>query len=440
MPPSNVSNKVSNPARWPAPLPPLHLGRQVAVPVDIERLQASVRFDVASRLATAAARVELTVEGGGLPVFDLRQDVRSARWDGAALAPTALAPRDIGAGEGATVRVVEVPCAAGSRHTLELDYQLRAPESPGAVPVHWKEEGVGWDFWMSDLEPGRYLEMWFPANLCHDRFAFELEVEVVGARRPHVLIANGAVEQSRPGTSWTVHFPPTFTSLSPLLVLAPADEVQVAIGSTAIGGAPLQIEVASFPEASCDLANVLADCAAWLGYFSARYGRWAHGERFLAVMWGLPRGMEYDGATTACEAALEHEIFHSWFGRGVKPARPCDGWIDEAMATWATASRRSGNARYSDQELGLDEPPVLLCPPHPWSRYTPREAYPGGGRLLAGVAHLMGGAPRLRAALADWHQMLAGSGATTEDLAAHLGRWCGRDLSPWWDRYVYGQG
>jgi aminopeptidase N len=149
--------------------------------------------------------------------------------------------------------------------------------------------------------------------------------------------------------------------------------------------------------------------------------------------------MEYDGATTTCEDALEHEVFHSWFGRGVKPASAADGWIDEAMASWATASRNSSTPRYAADELSLDGPPTLLCPGHPWSRHTPREAYAGGSRLLSGVAHRMGGAGALRAALAGWYREHVGGFATTAQLAEHLERWSGLELGPWWDRYVYGR-
>jgi hypothetical protein len=50
-----------------------------------------------------------------------------------------------------------------------------------------------------DLEPGRYLEMWLPSNLCHDQLSIDLEVEVVGTARPHVLLANGAAVEHTPG-------------------------------------------------------------------------------------------------------------------------------------------------------------------------------------------------------------------------------------------------
>ena len=414
--------------------------------MNVGRLVASVRFDVVAQEAEVAARLELDLEGyDGCPAFDLRQTVDGAIFDGQALPPEALAHCDMGAGAEAGMRVVDVPCAAGTRHELELNYRLGPPQATGGPALGWGPagDGIAWDLWMSDLEPGRYLEMWLPANLCHDEMAIELDIEVTGTGRPHVLLANGAVvsDEHKRGARWTVRYPPNYTSLSPLLVLAPADQVELRHTTVSAGGRALGVTVAGWDAegtATADLDAVLADSVAWLYYFSARYGPWAHGDEFLAVVHDHPRGMEYDGATTTSERALEHEIFHSWFGRGVKPARASDGWMDEAMATWATSSRQATALRFGAEELDLDQAPTLLCPPHPWSRHTPREAYAAGARLLAGVAHLAGGAGSLRAALAAWHQAYGGRGATTEDLADHLAAWCGRDLGPWWRRYVYG--
>ena len=338
------------------------------------------------------------------------------------------------------MRVVDVACEGGSSHVLSLRYRLGTPEATGALPVDWSPpgDGVSWDLFMSDLEPGRYLEMWLPANLCHDRLAVELEVEVAGTARPHVLLANGAAVEHTPGYGWSVRYPGTFTSLSPLLVLAPSDQVKAQQTAVHAGGKETRVRVARVDGAGTDLHDVTADIAASLAYFTERYGSWAHGDDFLAVIWDLPRGMEYDGATTACEPAIEHEVFHSWFGRGVKPACAADGWIDEAMATWVTASRRATVGRFAVEELGLDEPPSLLYPAHPWSRHTPREAYAAGGRLMSGLAYMAGGAAQLRSALASWHKAHSGGSASTRQLAVHLESWCGRDLTPWWDRYVYG--
>lgn len=422
-------------------LPPVRSGKGLVVAANFISVAASLRFDAAAQVAEAKAAVELRLgPDAGWPAFDLRQEIASATFDGASLARSALAHRDLGAGEAHRMRAAEVACGARSVHRLELAYQLATPQAVGAKPPEWlgADLGLKWDLYMSDLEPGRYLEMWLPANLCHDRYPISLDVEVVGTQRRHVLVANGAVEETMQGRRWSVRFPPSFTSLSPMLVLAPAEEVEWREARAEGAGAAPSVTVASLVGDPGVLGSATADVAAWLGYFSARYGTWVHGGRFLAVLWPEARGMEYDGATTASPDALEHEVFHSWFGRGVKPARASDGWIDEAMATWATASRRAGGGRYGAEELGLDEEPTLLCPTHPWSRCTPREAYGGGDRLLSGLAHMAGGPGKLRSALAEWHRLYAGGAATTECLRQHMERWCGQDLRPWWDRYVYG--
>jgi len=409
----------------PTPPPPVRLddGR-TAVPIDIDRVEASVTFDLVEKEASVSAAVDFVIDGpDGCPVFDLRQPVGSLRLDGEPLPGEAFFHQDLGGGEGAGVAMLDRSLAAGSRHRLELQYRLMTPEATGAVPIDW-DDGVRFDFWMSDLHPGRYLEMWLPANLCHDRFALGLDVRVLGTKVEHTLITNGAQQ------GWRVDYPAHFTSLSPMLVLQPSHTLEIRTR-------PAQLTVRS-SECDADLAACEADIAAWLVYNAERYGPWVHGERFTAVLRPPGRGMEYDGATTAAVAALEHEVFHSWFGRGVKPARASDGWIDEAWTSWATSSRRREEGRFAVVELGLDEPPVLLYPPHPWSRYTPIESYRDGARLFAGLAHLLGGADRMRQSMADWYRAHAGGFVSTNGLQNHLTEWSGVDVGPWFERYVHG--
>ena len=143
--------------------------------------------------------------------------------------------------------------------------------------------------------------------------------------------------------------------------------------------------------------------------------------------------MEYDGATTASVAALEHEVFHSWFGRGVKPARAADGWIDEAWTTWATASQRSEQPRFSAIELPLDDPPVVLYPPqHPWARHTPRS--PGPIPTAPGSSpHWRFSSEVLNLAAHGHGRLVPGQRRTgwptTDGLAAHLHAWSGHRTS-----------
>jgi hypothetical protein len=413
---------------------PVPAGDQLAVPVDVMRVEARIVFDVAAQTASVAAAVDFGLEDyDGRPVLDLRQTPTALRLDGRAMDPASFPPVDLGGGPGAQMRLLDVELPGGSRHRLELEYQLETPAAEGAEPVGWTGDGVRFDFWMSDLRPGRYLEMWLPANLCHDRFQLALDLEVTGQVR-HTVLTNGTVD-AESSDRWRITYPATFTSLSPMLVLRPAGEVELR-RRQADGR---EVVTAKVAESDADLAACEADVVAWLVHHERRYGPWVHGSRFTAVLWGPGRGMEYDGATTAAVGALEHEVFHSWFGRGVKPASASDGWIDEAYTSWATASRRRELPRFHVEELGLDEAPVLLYPPHPWSRHTPIESYKEGSRLFAGIAYLLGGAPQLRTAMADWYQANAGSFATTDDLEHHLSERSG-GVPALFQRYVRGRG
>jgi hypothetical protein len=239
-----------------------------------------------------------------------------------------------------------------------------------------------------------------------------------------------------------IEYPAQFTSLSPLLVVGPAPDFEIRRRRLALPGRnePIGLLTAAHAEAGADAAACEDDVAGWLTHQAVRYGPWAHGPSFVTVVWGAGRGMEYDGGTTAAVGALEHEVFHSWFGRGVKPARASDGWIDEAWTSWATSSRRVEEPRFGSEELSLEEPPVVLYPPHPWSRYTPTESYREGSRLFAGIAHLIGGPSRLRSAMASWYQANVGQLVTTDGLQAHLEEWSGVDLGRWFGRYVHGEG
>jgi hypothetical protein len=426
-----------------APPPTIVDGRRIVAP-DVERVDATLRFDVIAQEATGEAAVHFIAgEPAGHPTLDLRQPVEWLRLDGQDLDPSAFAPFDLGAGPGSEMRVLDLTLEAGSAHRLDVGYRLERPAAAGAEPIGWTHRGLRFDFWMSDLQPGRYLEMWIPAPLVHDRFQLTVDIELTGHDRAHSLVANTAsIEGLSGGGRWTLAYPAHFTSLSPMLVIAPSDEVEQRRSSVNLPDRdrPLGLLCARHLEVDADLAACEADIKSWLAYTCARYGPWVHGDTFWTFVWGPGRGMEYDGATTASVPALEHEVFHSWFGRGVKPARAADGWIDEAWTTWATSSRRAEQARFHAEELPLDGPPVELYPQHPWARHTAVAAYTDGARLFAGLAHIFGGAHRLRSAMAEWYQANAGRSITTDGLAAHLSAWSGIDISPWWARYVHGRG
>ena len=186
-----------------------------------------------------------------------------------------------------------------------------------------------------------------------------------------------------------------------------------------------------------------ADVAAWLCYFASRYGPWRPRATSSSRSYGTtPRGMEYDGATTD-ERAGDRARGVPQLVRPGRQARLRGRWLDRrghgqlGDRVAPVADRSLCRARSSAWTSRL----TLLCPTHPWSRHTPREAYTAGSRLLSGVAHLAGGAAQLRSALAAWYQAPCRwcRRARPRPRRAPRSAGAGRDLSPWWDRYVYGR-
>jgi hypothetical protein len=332
-----------------------------------------------------------------------------------------------------------VTLRACSRHTLVLRYLVERPDSPRARPPEWSSEGgrVAWDFYFTDLLPGRYLEMWLPSNLLYDRFALALDLELRNVEIGHTLVTNGHVE--RLGEShWHVDFPPTFTAFSPMVVLAPADFLERYEGPlTLVPGQPGRLELFREHTVKADLRAVASDIAEYVAEFNRSTGTYVHDDSLSVYLWSEPdRSMEYDGGTTTSRPALEHELFHSWYGRGVKPASQADGWIDEAWNVYLTDPRRG----FQQSPLCTGGAPVELSPRNPWTRVTAYAAYTRGAQFFGTLAALLG-EPVLLERMRDFYAQHAGHLVTTEELEQHLASTAGdAEVGAAFRQAVYGGG
>jgi len=408
-----------------------------ATPIDIRRITARLVFDGASSSATGDATLEFVVgPDGGCPIFDLRQTVTAAWLDGNPLTPAQVAQHNFGGGPDAELRVVDTALAAGSAHTLRLTYGLGAPQASTVgsyLPALTWSAGprLRLSFGFTDLGPGRYLEAWAPANLIFDQFELELDLEILNTPVEHTPITNGAVTPLG-GNHWSVAFPPSTTALSPLLELRATDTVTSQTDTTVlpVSGTTVTIEAWKLKASTVDLGDQIDNLRVWLAANETSTGRYLHGSRFVAFV--HQGGMEYDGGTTSSPGSLQHETFHSWYARGLKPASQNDAWWDEA---W-TVYNDSGASGFDP--FDSTDPEVELSPRNPWRRITPSASYSSGERFFEGVAADIGVAALVSHMSAFYNERNARP-ATTADLEAFLvSRSGSARLVDAFHRFVYG--
>ena len=399
--------------------PPIRVddGR-VAVPIHIRNVAVSVVLDARGGVGQAEALMQYRLgPHTGCPLFDLRQEVDQVWIDGRSATRESVGSVDVGEGPYATIRVLDRPQSADSIHTIRLRYRLAVPRSDlgGTYPPVLASTGVGrvrWSFGMGDLFDGRHLEMWVPSNLPFDHFGVELRVKLVGASTDHMLITNGELTCGR-ADKWSVTFPEWFTSVSHMLELRPADEVEHVRTTVTLAPSsrPTTIDVWKPTHGAENLRHEAARIARALTVAAGQFGPYTH-DRYTCFFHGADGGMEYVAGTTTSPGALTHEVVHSWFARGVMPARDVDGWWDEAFTTYIASG-------LPPAPLDFTAPPTELCSGRPFQRHTHPAAYTVGSKLFAGMAHTVG-AEVLRRAMRRLHTSRAGRTLSTAELEQHL--------------------
>jgi hypothetical protein len=208
--------------------PPKTVDGLLAVPIDIESIGAVFTFDGRTETASADATITYTVgPTAGNPIFDLRQDITQAWLDSVLFPITQLAHHNFGVDPFTDLRVIEAAQAAGSIHTLRVQYDLAVPNSQlGGSYLPALEWSAGpklrFVFGLSDLNRARYAEAWLPANLVFDQHSINLEIQIINTTAAHSVITNGVVTNL--GLNhWQTSFPARSSSVSPLLEVRASD-------------------------------------------------------------------------------------------------------------------------------------------------------------------------------------------------------------------------
>jgi len=409
----------------------------LAVPIDIQSIDAKFTFDGAAQTGSGDVTIQYTVgPTAGNPFFDLRQTIAAAWLDGAAVPVAQIASHDFGEGAIAGLRILEASQPAGSVHALRVQYAIAAPASQagGSYPpvIAWSAgPRLRLTLGMTDLFAARYLEAWIPANLIFDQYSIQLEVDIQNTTIPHSIVTNGQVTIIG-SDHWSVAFPARFSALSPLLEIRATDALETASGTVTlpVSGTVVTIDAWKPAGGGAVLATEINNLKTHLTDNENGYGGYLHGSRFVAFL--NVGGMEYEGGTTTASASLRHETFHSWFARGVKPASQADGWWDEAFTVF------HDNGANDALPFSFTDPPIVLCSRNPWQRTTPNNSYTDGFRFWEGVAAEVGVAT-LNNLMRDFYEQYKGNPVSTPMLEEFLVARAGvPELVDAFHRFVYG--
>lgn len=328
--------------------------------VDFKDAQYFLTYDVANKKASYKAVIRFTQSEEGKPIFDVVKKPLSIK-----LNDEFLTEQEVATPNAETkIRILDKTLQPGNyTFTIEGDIQEL---------VKFDTNSVSAAHWTSDLDDRAYLENYLPTNLEYDQYQMTMFVKILGTDKPHTIYANGIVETIKNGLSFKLTYPKYFTASSGFYHLAPLDAFkEVKLNFESISGANIPVTIYG-KASSTDFASYSKKTLTVLRELEKDYGSFPHP---AVLVYNSGRGgMEYCGATMTELWALEHELTHSYFARGIVPANGNAGWIDEAIASWRDdgyqrSTTMSGSSRMSGHAY--------------YTRKTDRDAYSFGASFMS---------------------------------------------------------
>lgn len=392
-----------------------------AVFVDFEEAVYDITYDIDLKKAEVNATIKLHVVEEGFPVFDLVQEPTSVQIDGLEVKANVVQTPS----KETTLRVINKKLAIGT-------YDLAVKVSLTNL-IEYTTSGVKSAFWVTDLEDRYYLERYIPVNLEYDRVKMIFNLNFKGLKTKQHLFANGQVSWSSEQKA-KIEFPEHFTVNSLYFHTTPVDSVElVEANFKSVNGR--DIPVAVYMAKTTNAVKILTDLKNYaqrtMLELEADYGPFPHASLIIynadLSSMGLG-GMEYAGATVTNENALEHEMFHSYFARGVTPANGNAGWIDESLASW-----RDGGYRRATTLSGSSS----MAAHAPYTRKTDTAAYGFGAQFMSFLDNKFASKGGLKPFMNKLLEKKIFEPLFTEDFIKEMELFYGEKVQDVFNKYVY---
>ena len=386
-----------------------------AVFVDFTSADYDITYDVKKKASTVKAEISFNAPEAGLPIFDSVTAPTSIVLDGQAVDATETKTPS----RETTLRLINKAVNSGT-HKMTI-------EVPLTELVEYLPAGVKSAFWTSDLSERQFLERYLPANFEFDQVPMTLKVKFIGAT-DQVIYTNGVQKVGRDGVI-EITYPKYYTASSLYFHTTPKSEVkELRTSFKSIDGRELPVVIYIKASAWTNLESLKTKTAEIFQELERDYGAFPHPS--ITVYNSGMGGMEYCGATITSTSALGHELFHSYFARGMMPANGNSGWLDEALASW-----RDGGYQRSSTLSGSSQMSA-----HPqYTRTTDRAAYTFGAKFMAYMDAKMQDKGGLKLFLRHIIENRVFQPLFVEEFNKEMSEFYGRSVDEDFKRYTYGK-
>jgi hypothetical protein len=320
--------------------------------------------------------------------------------------------------EGTTQQAVEFQrdLEADTVHILDISYRLTLPEG---YPRFCSK--------VHDLE-GRGNEELFPTINTPHELARHVLTFRVHSDTPFRCIGSELMWESFSTVQeWSLDTERELASYTVMFVLMPEEDT--ILEERMIGGVDVRI-MAYIGGASIDMAFAMLEL--WLPELETNLGPFPmpRGLSIFLVSGGVTRGggMEYYGGTITTLGALNHEVFHMYFGCSTVNKTFRDSWMDEAINEWY---ENSADPEYSP--IPENYMSNIVSGRSPIAVGFDRRAYTKGARIMEAVARELGGRAEMIAFLSYIHRNYSFTPFTTLDFLDYLRDYSGVDMT---DRFL----
>lgn len=391
-----------------------------AVFADFHKATYNITYDVGAKSASAVALIELKSLESGHLIFDSLTEPMSITLDGQKTTATLTKTPN----NETSVRVIDLASSAGL-HTLKIQLPL-------TNMLNFTDSGVHHGMWFGDLEDRAYMERFLPSNFIFDRVPVIYNIHFVGADE-QIIYSNGKVTKLS-ATDYSVEFSQDYNFTCQYFHTVPkGTTVDTRFTFKSIDGRDVPVVIYRMEDGtdqSAYLEQLKLKTLSIIDELEKDYGAWPHEDLTIYITASPTGGMEYSGATITSEKALGHELFHSYFARGVMPSDGNSGWIDEALARW----RDNGY-----QSLTLLDGSSSMGNHGAYNRVTDRLAYSFGERFMALLDGTFTDKGGLKPFLREMIQTKTFDPLSNDDFMTLMNSFYGARTNDLFGRYILGE-